>query len=204
MKSSVSLGFICFLLPVFLAGICMADEVPGSLMYIQGGESSITEGFDGEKLITVQDIIPYLQLSVGNKNYLELVSKLSGITYPLNAAIVVSGCDKESVSLVEIFNLSLSDENKSLLLQVKPLEFYEGSVLKTFEGETSGLDTIDVGNCSQTGVYIEVLGSAAENENDVWGPCEGGWQKHCSGVFGIDFTCVYEPCPYCANPPCVN
>jgi len=98
------------------------------------------------------------------------------------------------VSLVEIFNLSLSDENNSLLLQVKPLEFYEGSVLKTFENETSELDTLAVGNCSQTGVYIEVLGSAAENVNDVWGECQYGQKKHCFGVFGIDFTCVYEPC----------
>lgn len=194
MNRYVSLGFIFSLLLVLLAGICIADEVPGSMMYIQGGESSITEGLDGEKLITVQDIVPYLQLSVGNKNYLEPVSEFSGITYPLNAAIVVSGCDKESVSLVEIFNLSLSDENKSLQLQVKPLEFYEGSVLKTFENETSGLDTLAVGNCSQTGVYIEVLGSTAENMNDVWGECKFGQKKHCSGVFGIDFTCVYEPC----------
>jgi len=198
MKLYVSLGLVCSLLLVFFAGICIADEVPGSIMYIQGGESSITAGLDGEQLITVQDVIPYFHISVGNKNYLEPVSELSGITYPLNAALVFSGGDSESVSLVEIFNLSLSDEGRSLLLQVKPLEFYEGSVLKTFEGGNSGLDTIAVGNSSQTGVYIEVLGSAAENADEC-GSCQGGVRECCSPLVGNVIVCAKQPCGNCNN-----
>lgn len=200
MNRYASLGFIFSLLLVLLAGICIADEVPGSVMYIQGKESSITEGSDGEMMVTVQDIVPYFHISVGDKNYLEPVSELSGIMYPLNAAIVFSGADDESVSLVEISNLSVSDENKSLMLLVKPLLFYEGSVLKTFEGEKSGLDTSAVGNCSQTGVYIEVLGSAAENVDDC-GECDNTGHKNCCVVLiGNTRVCSYQQCGGGNNP----
>jgi len=102
------------------------------------------------------------------------------------------------VFLVEVSNLSRSEKDKSLQLQVKPLEFYEGSVLKTFEGGNSGLDTIAVGNSSQTGVYIEVLGSAAENADEC-GSCQGGVRECCSPLVGNVIVCAKQPCGNCNN-----
>ena len=67
MNHHVLVGFICLFLLISLAGLCIADESPGYMVYVQGGESSITNGSGGVYMMTVKDIVPYFYLTNGVK-----------------------------------------------------------------------------------------------------------------------------------------
>ena len=153
MNYCLTFGFICSLLLVSLAGVCMAAESPSYEAYIQGGESSMVNGTDGIMVVTVKELVPYFNIANGKKSLLLPVERLTNITYPVNAAIVFSGADNESTFRVEVSNLSLSERNKALIVQVKPLEFYEGSLLNNFTSEKKNLS---VGSINGIGFYLEI------------------------------------------------
>ena len=159
----------------------MADEAPGYVVYVQGGESTITEGPDGEMTITVQDVIPFVHIANEEKNRLNPVEILSGYTYPLDAALVFSGSDGESAFLVTISNLSLSNDDTILMLQVTPEEFYEGELLNSFVRETKGSDLLTQSGTISTGIYIEKNAGKAEN-------------SRCSGDDIISYQICYGCC----------
>lgn len=142
----------------------MAADSPGLEAYIQGGESSIVNGTDGEKIITVNELVPYFHIANGKKDLLIPVERLTNITYPINAAIVISGDDNENTFMVEVSNLTLSERNKVLKVQVKPLEFYEGSVLNHFTSEKKELS---VGSINGIGLYLEIIEPALVNNNEL-------------------------------------
>jgi hypothetical protein len=186
MNHHVSLGFICLLLSVFLLGVCCADETSEYVAYIQGGESSLINGSDGMVILTINDSIPYFHILNGEKEYLVPVELLSLYKYPLKAAAVFSGADGESVSLIEVSNLSLSDGNKVLTLEVKPLKFYEGEKLKILASENSELDSVMTGKNDQTGIYLETSMLAIENTDSLpcckdQGRCKMGQTDCCPG-----------------------
>jgi len=198
MNYYVFYGFISLLLLICLAGVGMAEEAPGSVVYVQGGVSSITEGADGEMIITVQDIIPYFHLPNGNESFLMPVEFLSVDAYPLNAAVVFSGADDESVSLVIISNLSLSDDNTVLTLHVIPQEFYEGEVLKSFTHESKDLDITTTPTRYNTGIYIEKTSLPATNSDYA---CEACIDRCIQGKGCIkegNFQCC-GPCDVCCQ-----
>ena len=159
----VSWGFVCSLLLISGFGVCLAEEAPSNIGYVQAGESTITNGSDGMMVLTAKDIVPYFHFALGDKSQLIPIERLSGLTYPLNGALVFSGADNESVSLAEISSLSFSDGNRTLTLRAKPLKFYDGDVLKSFAGVRSGLNTGETGEFLTTGIYLEIIGSAPEN-----------------------------------------
>lgn len=150
-----------------MTGFCIAAESPGYVIYVQGGDTTITNGSDGMMELTVRDIIPYLSLANDEKRLLLPIDRLTNEPYPVNAALVYSGGDSERREMVEVSNLSLSDESRTLSFQVKPLEFYEGNELKSFatsknqesqeikEGET---------NYAGIGIYLEMTGQIPENK----------------------------------------
>ena len=157
-------GFTCSLLLLFLAGFCMAaTEQPGSVIYVQGGACTLTDGSDGMTMVTIVDIVPYIHISEGEKNQLLPAEQLSGLTFPLNAALVVSGTNDESASIVAISNLSLSDEDKTLTLQVTPRKYYEGSALKAFASENQQFGGSGTGGSVYSGLYIEQKPGIPEN-----------------------------------------
>ncbi len=149
-----------------MTGFCIAAESPGYVVYVQGGDTTITNGSDGMMELTVKDIIPYLSLANDEKRLLLPIDRLTNETYPVNAALLFSSGDAERGEIVEVSNLSLSDEFQTLTLQVKPLDFYEGNELKSFatsknqesqgtiEGET---------NYEGVGIYLEISGPIPEN-----------------------------------------
>lgn len=159
------LGFISLLLLVSFGGFCVAEESPGYVVYVQGGEVSITNGTSGNMVVAIQDIIPYCHVQDSGKSYLVPVAGLTNSSLPLNAALVFYRVDGESTSLVRISNLSLSDENKVLTLQVTPLAYYEGSALKTFGTDKNELTGDMAGNNSRTGVYLEMTTSPSTNDD---------------------------------------
>jgi len=62
--------------------------------------------------------------------------------------LVQPGVNFEARSLLEISNISLADDNTMMTLQARPLEYYEGSVLKPFVGENAELTTDTIANIS--------------------------------------------------------
>ena len=132
MNRSLLLGFISLFLLVSLAGYCVADKAPTYVIYVQGGESSITNGTNGAYVITVNDIVPYFHVTDGEKSVLLPIKSLRILTCPMSAALALSGTGNETTTLVQVANVSLSEGNKILTLQVNPLKFYEGEVFKSF------------------------------------------------------------------------
>ena len=171
MNHYILLGFICSFLLVSFAGSGMAEDSPGSVAYLQGGQSIITNGTDGMTDIIVQDLVPYVHVTDGKKSILIPVQQLTNMTAPMNAALVLSGEDKESTFVVEVSNLSLSDGNNTLTLLVKPLEFYEGDILKSFAGDRKELEPEKIGKPMSTGIYIEIIGSLPTNKIPVFTTC---------------------------------
>lgn len=129
---------------------------PGYAVYVQGGENSITEETDGMMVLTVRDLLPYVYVSDNEKSVLSPVEDLSGYACPLNAVLVFSGSDGDSVSFVEVSNLSLSEGGRSLTLEVTPLQLYKGDILKSFGSENNEVLTGTAG-ATRTGIFLEII-----------------------------------------------
>lgn len=166
MTQNYSIGFLCVILIFCLTGVSMADETPSYLVYIQGGEASIADGTDGMMELTVRDVVSHFHLSEKEYGILIPIDTLTSLSYPLNAAVVFSDTLEESTSMVEISNLTISDGNKVLTLQVRPLEFYEGEKLEGLNKDTHDLDGTDLKAITFTGIFVEVPGTSLENGSD--------------------------------------
>lgn len=159
---------------LILPGFCVAEEVPGLVAYVQGGNASIKEDPDGSLVLTVHDIIPYFYLKSEKNSYLIPLDGLSGFSYPLNAAVLFSGSDADSGAFVIISNLSLSDENTLLTAHVSPNEFYEGEALKTRIDNQGSLNLTRVQNYPESSIYLEIPlipSINTQSMNDDWGLC---------------------------------
>lgn len=166
MYRSFSLGFTFLLLLVSFTGICVADEAPSYVAYIQGGESSITNGSDGTFAITVKDIVPYFHIAGGEKSRLIPVELLTNMTYPMNAALVLSGADNETTVMVQVANVSLTDRNNILTLQADPLEYYEGERLKSFNGMRQSINALNDLRFVRSAIYLEGVGGVVTNSEN--------------------------------------
>lgn len=172
------------ILLVFLIGFCVADDGPSYQVFIQGGESSIASGSNGAHIITVKDIVPYFYISDGEKDWLTPVDRLNNLTYPINAALVLSNENKRTI-MVRIANLSLSDEDKILTLQVNPLSYYEGKYLQRFYDQRLELETLGESNHSRAAIYLEMK----QNR-----PLNSGCHAWCSD--GVDSFCCHPFFPF--------
>jgi len=186
MNRSMVLGFISLFLLVFLAGFCIADDAPSYIAYIQGGESSIANGSDSAYVITMKDIIPYLHMSDGKESSLIPVTSLPYLKYPMDAALVFFNADNETTVMVQVVNVSLSDNNKVLTIQADPLESYDGEWLKSFNDKREDINVLLDGQSTSLGIYLDGVSPAITNQwpcND--GECPVGCGMYC-------FMCV--PC----------
>ena len=191
----------CSLLLISVAGICMAEESPAFVAYVQGGESTFNTGADGVSAITVREVAPYFHITDGNKSFLLSVENIQGYSLPLNAALVFTDPENERTFTVEVVNLSLSDGNKSLTLQVQPLEYYEGEVLKSFMSSDTDFKTIDqLSNIILTSMYLELIGNPEENSGDyaAYEACWARCRTHIGWLGVTEETCRYD-CSYCAG-----
>jgi len=183
-------GVTCLFLLFSLAGFCFAEEAPEHSLYIQGGEYNITEDADGVILIAIQDVVPYFFTEFEKAKQLLPVSQIPLYSLPINAALVFSGTDGDSISLVQISNLTLSDENKVLTVQIKPLEFYEGEMLKAYVKDAIDIGTLSNGKFIQVGVIIETNLIQPDN---YFNPCPEGNYHYCQESPG--------PCSGCRCVP---
>lgn len=173
MNHSLLLEFVSILLLISLAGFCVADTAPSITAYFQGGESSITDGINGTYVITVKDVTPYFHISQGEKSSLIPVRSLTNPKYPMSAALVFSNTDNETNTLVQVVNVSLSDGNKILSLQVNPLEYYEDERLKSFNSNSKGLETLVNSQFTKAAIYFEIEGTPPGNYPDDYCDCYG-------------------------------
>ena len=139
MNHYILLGIICSFLLFLNTGAVLADEVTTYIGTIQGGEVSIMNESDGMMLITVRDVIPYFYFADGGKGSFIPINQLATISPPLNAALLFSRKDTISTSMVTVTNLSLSDENTILKLQVNSLKYYDGEKLNGFANSAKDL-----------------------------------------------------------------
>lgn len=158
------------LMMVSLAGICAAEQSPSYIAHIQGGQSIITNESSG-MTITVQDVISNVTITTGNMSNLTTVDRITNLTYPLSAAVVFSGNDSETTSLVTISNLSLSEEKKGLTFQATPLKYYDGEELKSFAEKNVDLASTNVSTSNSVGIYIEIIGVPLNNDGDDLSDC---------------------------------
>lgn len=170
-------GIIVVIITVFLAGMSSAAEFPSTIITIQGGESTIMNGSDGKMEISVQDIIPEINITNGNMSYSTPVEELTNISCPAHAAVIFSDDQNEVTSLITISNLSLSSTNTILTLFASPLQYYDGEGLKSFTDTQTDLSKIDR-DYNITRLYIETSVELAENSEQ----CPSGY-FYC-GMYG--------------------
>jgi hypothetical protein len=84
-----------------------------------------------------------------------------------NAAIVLSGSGGETTSFVTIKDASYSNESGVLTLDVQPVEFYEGSALKKFDGNAKDLASALNNSSSLTRMYLEFDEIVHANDNGL-------------------------------------
>lgn len=152
------------ILLVFLVGFCNADETPMFLAEVQGGLGTIVSEEDGRFAVTIENYDRYFNTTDGNSTFSMPVEHLSTVLWPSYAAITFADENGESVSLVTVENLSLSEEENTLKLQVTPVSFYEGELLTAFAEDIDGLDSIQNQSFESTKVYFEITRQIPENE----------------------------------------
>lgn len=151
-----------FLILISLVGISLADQAQAYTAYVQGGKSSITNESNSMMVITVDDLVSTSYISYGDRGVLQPVFLLNAMTVPLNAALVFSSSEGDSVSLVQVSNISYSEKNTQLTLRVQPLEYYEGSALNHI---ISGYEKANLASIKPlgTGIYLEIDHKIPEN-----------------------------------------
>ncbi|MBN1165525.1 MAG: hypothetical protein JXA44_00160 [Methanospirillaceae archaeon] len=157
-------GLLTVILLFSLTGFCIADETPIFLAQIQGGESTVAGGTDEMMVISIENYAPYFNITEGNATYSVPLEQRTTISWPLHAAILFTNDEKDTASLVTVANLSVSEEENILTLQVAPLPFYEGELLTTLAEEFVELDTMQGETFRNTRVYLEMEKPKAENE----------------------------------------
>jgi hypothetical protein len=163
MEDLYRLPIFVMILFICLAGVITADPVPAEVAYIQAGHSVMNNGTDGMSELTVTGIVPYFNVANGDRNRLIPLKNLSKISTPINAALVLSDAGNETVTLISISNLTLSDDANTIVLQVKPLDFYDGTSLEKFKSRTSGEGLHAGENNGDIGIYLELFGFPPEN-----------------------------------------
>ena len=94
----------------------------------------------------------------------------------------MNGENNQSISIVTLSNPVYSKNNNELTLEVKPLEFYDGTILKNFADEKQDLTSETTGNITLTRVYLEINQKTPENCFPEWGDCD----YHGEGVGMVD------------------
>ena len=164
MNSTIHRVFISLVILISLGGGTLADEQPVYVMYIQGGENSITSEADGAVSLTIRDIIPYANIIHGERNTLIPVEISVVNRLPAPAAVVLNEGRNESVTFVAISDLSLSEGNTTLTILASPEKFYEGEALRSFDSGTVDIRNLIERKFDHIGVYLEEQEQPVENK----------------------------------------
>ena len=131
-------------------------------------------------VLTIEDTNPYA-VYIADKSFLKPTEEgISTINGSLNAAIVRNEENSQSISIVTVSNPVYSKNNNELTLEVKPLTFYDGTILKNFADKNQDLTSETTGKVTLTRVFLEINQKAPENCVPEWGDCDyhGGDDWH--------------------------
>ena len=152
------------LIPILISGVSLGEETPGYVVLLQGGNSTLQEGVN-DSVLTIEDTNPY-GVYLTNKSYIASIEDvIPAVNSSIDAAIVRSGKEGNSISIVTVSNPVYSKDTKELTIQVKPLKFYEGAILKNFADEKQGITPDTLSKATLTRVYLEINQIAPENKH---------------------------------------
>lgn len=187
------LSIIILIALLSLAGICSATESSESYAYLQGGESTIMSS-DNTMLLMVHDLNPDLKLTkAGNTSHIPSNFIQYG-SLPMNAVVNFSDSDEKIGSLMIIENLSFTDDNKTLTLQARPLEYYDGTVLTPYLGNTTNLSILDKKTFNETEINLEIMSIPPENAIGSNSGCDT-CRSNCRKDYGCLEICNNIVCP---------
>jgi len=149
---------------ILLTIICSAADKDGYVVYVQGGTGTLTYDTDGTETLQISDLVPFYSTFSEGKSNLIPVPLLTGFSLPLHAAIVITGPEGDSTSLIRIVNWSLSDNMTSIDLEWKPVEFYDGTLLVPFDTEKKEITQEILDGSIMTGLYLEISGETPSND----------------------------------------
>ncbi len=162
-------GFISIIMMLF-SGSVLANEEPVYLFYMQGAQSSITEGTNGTYALIVHDVIPYtsVRLSEADTRLLDSESLVGNITIPLSTAIVLGSPEDETTLLVQMQNMNYSKEANTLTADLVTQDYYDGSLLSDF---AEVQDEKLIGEYALTRIFMEYDSPVPLNDNNKWADC---------------------------------
>ncbi len=163
MDSTLPRVIFCFCILVSFVGLVSADQQPFHRLYVQGGENSVTGGVDDNLSFMIKDVVPYINYEKNGKNTLVPVTLLSNSSLPATAALVMADGNNESVSIVTISHIALTQENTTLTLQISPEKFYEGEGLSSFNSSKEDIQNLIDKKFSNIGIYIEKIEKTKDN-----------------------------------------
>lgn len=148
---------------LLLAGICSASESCDNLAFLSGGDSTIVNNSYDLMTITIHNPDPYLNITNNTSTSQSPVDSLINVSFPMNAIAMFTGSDADSTSIIKIENLFISDDKTSLILQVRPLDYYDGEGLEPYAQGTVNLHQLDNMTFNETRLYLEMLITSPEN-----------------------------------------
>jgi hypothetical protein len=175
-----------------LAGISSAADSHEYLAVLQGGENSIVTDTEDVIIITVHNPDPYLNITNNTSTIQSPVESLINASFPMNAVVLFSTPDTEVASMIQIENLSISDNNEYLILQVRPIDFYEGEVLTPYAQGTGTLHDFDQKSFDEARLYLEMIMTAPDNSYPPESACE-----RCLNKCDNEAQCIGECDIYC-------
>jgi len=149
---------------ILLTGICSAVETNGYLVYVQGGTGTLIDDNNGTDTLQISDLVPFYSASWEGKSNLMPVPFITGFPLPIHGAIVCTGQEGDSTSLIRITNWSLSDDMTVIDLEWKPVEFYDGTLLIPFDTDTKEITQEILDGSIMTGLYLEITGVTPSND----------------------------------------
>lgn len=156
MNKVLPYGCVFLVLCGFVAGVCFADQPPSIIVQIQGGESTIVNDTEGMAIITIKDVESTVNVTNGDESIDNSLDYLTGVQYPMNAALELSTTENTSFSMVSVANITISDDNTTITLRVTPLPFYEGAALSQFANMSVTLDTLSDTTFTGTRIHGEI------------------------------------------------
>lgn len=160
MSSWFSIPLLGLLLLISLSSVCLADSEAKYQLFVQGGESTITNEANNTYILTVQNIIPYFQYISDGLNNFAPIRDLSATT-PKKAIITFYGVNqttnKTSITSGEITGISFSDDYTTLNLTMQPPQYFIRGGLEPSWVEEIGLDAVHPENNTKTRIYLYSL-----------------------------------------------
>lgn len=152
MKCSSVFLTLSILLVLSISTCSASEDTPTSLMTVSGNSSLISLGDNGDYQFLINGVNPNATILHANQTISGPLKKVL-TSDPCAAAIVFSGTNgNETVFQVQVSNPVYSSDKQTLLWNVTPLKYYDGTILTEYSKEANEFES---GSYSMTHVYLE-------------------------------------------------